>query len=356
MSVAPLHAILRRAHHCVCCCFVLLVAYGKLQYVLYFIFASLHKGLPSIFIKTMPPASPPGVQNQAWFLGAPVSKLVAVGLVIAHVVIQSRNKGHYSPPSLDEDIKFYRLFTSKLVFGSTGETVLGTLALGMHMRRFEREMGSRKFLLLLLVTNVFTMILELTAMLSLDMLDLQYSGPYPILGAMILLYIKYTPRLHPRFVSVLGFAFSEKSLSYFLCAYVVGYQGIFTVVPTVLGMLAAYVFVHVHWDFPNFIVRAFKPLEGICALLVDPPPRVYAPLTQAQNARGAPRGNDPFAQQQPQRRAVRPPVAAAPPSPPPEEAIEQLTAMGFERQRVLDALQSTNNNVERAADRLLSGS
>jgi uncharacterized UBP type Zn finger protein len=48
-------------------------------------------------------------------------------------------------------------------------------------------------------------------------------------------------------------------------------------------------------------------------------------------------------------------VAAAPPPPPPEEAIEQLTAMGFDRQRVLDALQSTHNNVEHAADRLLSG-
>jgi hypothetical protein len=302
----------------------------------------------------MPPAPALGVQNQAWFLGAPVSKLVVVGLVIAHVVIQSRNKGHYSPPRLDEDMKFYRLFTSKLVFGSTGETVLGTLALSMHMRRFEREMGSRKFLLLLLATNVFTMILELSAMLSFDVLDLQYSGPYPILGAMILLHAKYTPRLHPRFVSVLGFAFSEKSLSYFLCAYVVGYQGIFTVLPTILGMLAAYMFVHFHWDFPNFVVSAFKPLERLCALAVDPPPRVYAPLLQAQNARGA-RGNDPFAQQQPQRRAVRP-VAAAPPPPPPEEAIEQLTAMGFDRERVLASLQSTNNNVERAADRLLSGS
>ena len=311
----------------------------------------------------MPPASPLGVQNQAWFLGAPVSKLVAVGLVIAHVVIQSSNKGQYSPPRFDEDMKFYRLFTSKLVFGSTGETVLGTLALGMHMRRFEREMGSRKFLLLLLMTNVFTIVLELTAMLSLDMLDLQYSGPYPILGAMILLYAKYTPRLHPRYVSVLGFAFSEKSLSYFLCVYVVGYQGIFTVLPTILGMLAAYIFVHfhIHWDFPNFIVSALKPLEGLFAILVDPPPRVYAPLLQAQNnARGAqqPRGNDPFAQaqqQQPQRRAVRPVAEVPPPPPPSEEAIEQLTAMGFDRERVLAALQSTDNNVEHAADRLLRG-
>jgi hypothetical protein len=313
------------------------------------------KARPHLKKDVMPPASPLGVQNQAWFLGAPVSKLVAVGLVIAHVVIQSRNKGHYSPPRLDEDMKLYRLFTSKLVFGSTGETVLGTVALSMHMRRFEREMGTRKFLLLLVMTNVFTMMLELTTMLSFDMLDLQYSGPYPILGAMILLYVKYTPRLHPRFVSVLGFAFSEKSLSYFLCVYVVGYEGMFTLIPTVLGMLAAYVFVHFQWDFPNFIVSAFKPLEGLFALLVDPPPRVYAPLLQAQNARGAPRGNDPFAQQQPQRRAVRPVDAVPPPPPPPEEAIEQLTAMGFERQRVLDALQTTHNNVEHAADRLLSG-
>ncbi len=43
------------------------------------------------------------------------------------------------------------------------------------------------------------------------------------------------------------------------------------------------------------------------------------------------------------------------PSPPPEDAIQQLMALGFDRDRSIQALQTTNNNVEAAANRLLNG-
>ena len=45
----------------------------------------------------------------------------------------------------------------------------------------------------------------------------------------------------------------------------------------------------------------------------------------------------------------------AAPTPPPENAIQQLMALGFDRDRSMEALQSTNNNVEAAANRLLNG-
>ncbi|KAF1319611.1 Protein kinase, partial [Globisporangium splendens] len=47
-----------------------------------------------------------------------------------------------------------------------------------------------------------------------------------------------------------------------------------------------------------------------------------------------------------------PHMAAAPPS---EDAIQQLMALGFDRERAITALQSTSNNVEAAANRLLNG-
>eukprot|EP00957_Ditylum_brightwellii_P125548 9569738-Ditylum_brightwellii.AAC.1 len=53
-----------------------------------------------------------------------------------------------------------------------------------------------------------------------------------------------------------------------------------------------------------------------------------------------------------------PPAAAAQqfqPTPPSEEAIAQLTSMGFEREAVVRVLQQCDNNVEVAANRLLSG-
>lgn len=45
----------------------------------------------------------------------------------------------------------------------------------------------------------------------------------------------------------------------------------------------------------------------------------------------------------------------APPPPAPEEAIESLMNLGFERDRVIRALQSRDNNIEAAANFLLSG-
>ena len=56
-----------------------------------------------------------------------------------------------------------------------------------------------------------------------------------------------------------------------------------------------------------------------------------------------------------QTRVRKTPVAVTVPAPPPE-AIAQLTSMGFEEQRVKEALQVSDNNVERAANILLTGS
>lgn len=72
--------------------------------------------------------------------------------------------------------------------------------------------------------------------------------------------------------------------------------------------------------------------------------------------RGAERGNRPRGAPNGGRNAAAaPPVAPRPPPPPPEEAIAQLTSMGFDRESVIRALQQTDNNVEAAANRLLMG-
>ena len=69
--------------------------------------------------------------------------------------------------------------------------------------------------------------------------------------------------------------------------------------------------------------------------------------------RGAGGGNRP--RRAPAGGRAPPPAAPRPPLPPPEEAIAQLTGMGFDRQAVIRALQQTDNNVEAAANRLLMG-
>ena len=57
----------------------------------------------------------------------------------------------------------------------------------------------------------------------------------------------------------------------------------------------------------------------------------------------------------PQAVAEPPPIAVAVAVPSPEK-VAQLTSMGFEEDRVKEALRASDNNVERAANLLLAGS
>lgn len=173
----------------------------------------------------------------------------------------------------------------------------------------------------------------------------RYSGPYPTIGALALMFHMYSPRLHPRFFGLFGLYFSEKSMAYAFCAQIMFYRGYSSVVPCICGAVSALLMTAFapKFDIPNFLASA---VTTIMARFIDDPP---APIVQ---------------------RLVRPPAAGPPPQPlaavgepmfeqlppPSEEAIEQLTSMGFGRESVLRALQQSHNNVERAADHLLTGS
>ena len=198
--------------------------------------------------------------------------------------------------------------------------------------------------------RLLAMVIECAIMVTLDIKDLLYSGPYPWIGATSFFYTRYTPRLHPKLVSVVGLAFSEKSVFYMLSFYVICYRPRQTLFPSMLGMLAAYIFANFEWDFPSAMSK-MMPFEQLCSSLLEPPPRVYAPLLQPQSARTANLVNN----LQQQRGTIQRLPEPAPTPPAIEEIVEQLTAMGFDRQRVLEALRNSNNSVELAADRLLAG-
>ncbi|CAB9497753.1 Rhomboid-like protein [Seminavis robusta] len=313
--------------------------------------------------------------SSSWFVGAPISRLYAIATVVFYVLFHS--KSAHESMMMDSfrmlrasqygnsSSEWHRYWSSKLTFGSTGELVMGGMLLTYLSRQFEREMGSRKFGVFLLVTTISAMMMEMAFVVGVSTLmeksqGYRYQGPYAVLGALMYLFHRYTPRLHPRFFAILGFTFSEKSFYYFWFSQVVGYGGTSTILATALGVATGYIYIltnlHQTVDIPDAIA---KPLASLGAHLSDPPPRMVAPSGRraAAGAGGAGadalqrlmRNNLPPAQP-PQR-----PAAAAPPAPPDPAAIEQLTSMGFDRQRVMDALQATNNNVERAADRLLSG-
>eukprot|EP00543_Licmophora_paradoxa_P002439 CAMPEP_0202455108 /NCGR_PEP_ID=MMETSP1360-20130828/12714_1 /ASSEMBLY_ACC=CAM_ASM_000848 /TAXON_ID=515479 /ORGANISM="Licmophora paradoxa, Strain CCMP2313" /LENGTH=134 /DNA_ID=CAMNT_0049074605 /DNA_START=97 /DNA_END=501 /DNA_ORIENTATION=- len=132
-----------------------------------------------------------------------------------------------------------------------------------------------------------------------------------------------------------------------------------TLIPTFSGIFAGYIMAAIpplnQWDIPDTVARIFT--NRFLQSFIDDPPTPTIVATGRHN---------PFAgigDAPPPPRRQR---AAAPPPPqpetqfqqlppPPESSIEQLTSMGFQRDAVIQALRTSHNDVERAADRLLSG-
>mmetsp|Transcript_17409 Transcript_17409/g.40453 ORF Transcript_17409/g.40453 Transcript_17409/m.40453 type:complete len:312 (+) Transcript_17409:210-1145(+) len=266
--------------------------------------------------------------------------------------------------------EWFRLVTGNLAFASMGECILGMMVLVPFSRRFEREMSSPKYSIFLLGVALWSMLLECIVAVVLGV-PVRYSGPYPTLGALLGLYHVYCPRLYPRFFGILGFHFSEKSIAYALALQVLLYDRYASLLPALCGMAGGMAMTYPPFstlDVPNVLVRFLSFLGGRFLFLSDPPPPMLLP-----RQRGGGRRPQPPPQDAPGGRgggsggggggggfvvpSPTPPPAAAfpPPPPPPESVVEQLTSMGFERDAVLRALQASHNNVERAADRLLSG-
>jgi len=326
------------------------------------------------------PAANTALGSASWFVGAPITKLCVVATVVFYVLFHA--KSAQDGMAMDSfrmlrasqrtiNREFHRYWSSKITFGSTGELVMGGTLLTVLGRQFEREMGSRKFGVYLLLAHVSAMVMEMAFVGLTTTMErgYRYQGPYALLGALMYLFHRYTPRLHPRFFGILGFTFSEKSFYYLWYLQVIGYQGMSTIIASALGVLTGYIYVttnlHESLDLPDAIA---KPLTALGSHLSEAPPRMIASMG-TNNRRGAAGAADVIAGLGLQRmmrnnnavgQAAAAQAAAAqrpatPPAPPDPAAIEQLTSMGFDRQRVMDALQATNNNVERAADRLLSG-
>lgn len=291
--------------------------------------------------------------QQGWFLGSPVTKTLTVSMVLSYVLMETQDAHEglaFDTNKAIYDGQFYRLLTGTLTFATNGELIFGLVTLVPLLRRFEREMGSRKFLVFLGIVTLSSIVLQVFVAQLLMEDGLRYSGPYPTLGAMLWLFHTYTPRLHPRFFGMLGFHFSEKSLQYALGTQAIFYRGYASLIPSICGMLASYLACQspmIDLDLPDAVVSVGAVIFG---RFIDSPTDIVA-VRQTPANRAVPVANNagvPF-----QRPAQEPMFQQLPP--PDESSIEQLTSMGFEREAVLRALQQSHNSVERAADRLLTG-
>lgn len=285
--------------------------------------------------------------NQAWFLGAPWTKILCLVFVLVQVLQQQQQHRH------SDKLKVFQ-------FDSTGDFVVGIFYLAMQLRRLERELGSRQmgeFLLLLVsvpsLLNQFIFPVLFGSPLDDDNAT-RTQFPILLLSTTMYWYTLYTPRLHPKFMGFAGIQLSEKALTQLWGLYLLGHS--ISIVNIILGIVISAAYFGYFYQYnivPNAICNKI-PWDALKSLfLLDPPPKIYAPLLAAGTAAAA--AATTAAAARPRRATAVAPAPAPARVPPPQDAIDQLTAMGFEEDRVRQALGQSNNNVERAADRLLMG-
>lgn len=196
-----------------------------------------------------------------------------------------------------------------------------------------------------------------------------------------LLYTGFIPKLQPRSLSVWGLNFSDKSSTYLLLLVLLA-RDYRALTPFLGGSFLGLLFSSTplrRLQLPSFVCSALGLVSPLFEVV---PPSVLALQRQRRQLEAQRRVNARYNRGRPAPAPAEegqgfrdqllpgaggmmgaPPAAAAggmlPPhlaaAPPSEDAIEQLMALGFDRERVLQALQSTGNNVEAAANRLLNG-
>jgi membrane associated rhomboid family serine protease len=306
-----------------------------------------------------------------WFQGAPLAKLACFKTIGFFVIL----KNNQDLIALDlEDLvehrEFYRLFLYSLSFQTFGEMLMGLAVLVPLFKRFEREFGTVKIAVFLCKS------LFLATFFQCFFLSDRYlaTGPYPVIGALLYLYHKFTPRLYPNFVSVLGFNFSEKALTHLFALQLIFHHGYQSLIPFLAGYISGVLSIsektpYGRWE-PSIpqpiynVVHNMAKATGLEDLSHAPS---YISHQRSTRTRGSGTGTGAAMQRNVNNNAGAPPPAVPPPvvpqfepmpaaQPPSPENIEQLTAMGFERDVVVMALREADNNVEHAANRLLSGS
>lgn len=282
------------------------------------------------------------------FEGAPLSRLAFVSTTLSSLLMSSSTKALYGL-ELGRVLargEAWRLATHAIAFGSLGETVVGAIHL-YRFRRFERMLGSRKFgafaLIVCSLATSLTVGLVVTLGERAGDQGLNYlrpaSGPYALIFGMYPLFYSLVPTSHPRLVGIAGIDLSEKTLMYLAAAQLLLSNGLRSFIPGICGVVAgaAYLsdaFKLYTWSLPKFLDRLFRWPS--------------APPNYADARR--PNGFDGGEQQARQERntATEAPVEPVP------EFVESLVQMGFDRQRAVEALRTSDNNLELAANRLLS--
>ncbi|XP_023702139.1 ubiquitin-associated domain-containing protein 2 isoform X1 [Cryptotermes secundus] len=299
-------------------------------------------------------------------------------------------------PDIFKEGEVWRLLTSRITFLDTKDLVCGALLI-YYFRVFERRYGSHKFASYLLATCTIATILETTAILVLQHLDIDLHsggylppGPYGLIFPLFVSFFFDVPRVAQ--THILGIPVTGKTLTYFL-----GLQVCSTSAATaisglcgiVAGLMYRYNVLYLRQWFlvprwmaklssmsVGWLLRSGAPQEGAIGATLEIQRAQQLELLEQQvllnRARDVRRQQGQgFAEtlvgpenywpnesgtlfggffRNRRHNAVDVQENNVQPS---EEQVQTLMEMGFERAQVLSALRSANNDIHSATNILL---
>ncbi|CAM9308562.1 unnamed protein product [Ascophyllum nodosum] len=253
-----------------------------------------------------------------------------------------------------------------------------------RLRALEPLLGSKKFGAFVAMSSILALPFEATAGVYFNTVRLT-PGPLPLVFALLVVYYAIVPPSKPKFYGVMGMDFSDKTFTFCLAGMLACCEGWASFVPAACGALVGGLYVADALSIqavrlPGVVYRCFsrlyrpfavpprrgRPFPGGASSGPRAPRRsrstqsVASPRTAREGGTGR-RGLFSFFTRRQgsgsaRLRASTPSQPRPPPPPPPpsDEAVAALTAMGFERSAVLQALVLTGNDSLAAANVLIS--
>ncbi|OQR94676.1 hypothetical protein ACHHYP_00980 [Achlya hypogyna] len=296
----------------------------------------------------------------------PLGDAPIVGLLASHACIVDLKM-------MSRHSQYWRLITCHLGF-QNGMAVAFGIYLIFNCRVIERQFGSKKFGSFMFLVLVLSTLLQIVC-LKAKVVPTIASGPYAVIGALMVVFfgtlsfsshftvasIGNVPKLQPALFSAMGLNFSEKSSTYFMMC-LVCLRSVDAALPFSTGALVGLLYQSKRLPLARFrlpgvlswVFELFHPIFDVVpsSVLAQQRQRQLQELQRRQGHAPAPHGQGFRDQLLPGMGGAMPMPVAAPPS---DAAIEQLTALGFERDQAIAALRAADNNVEAAANRLLNG-
>ncbi|XP_059646068.1 rhomboid-like protein 20 isoform X1 [Cornus florida] len=281
------------------------------------------------------------------FNNAPVTRTFVIACALFTIIFgirgRSKNLG-LSYLNIFKKLNIWKLIVSVFAFSSTPELIFG-LYLLYYFRVFERQIGSNKYSVFILLSVIMSLLFEFLALSFLKdpTSSVITSGPYGLIFSLFVPFYLDIP-VSTRF-RVFVLRFSDKSFIYLAGLQLLLSSWKRSILPGICGILAGSLYrlnvFHIRrMKFPEFITSYFSRLSW-------PSTGSTSPAAQSRNVlRNVPsypgrqvEGNYPA------------PISST--TEPPEDSVSTLVSMGFDRNSARQALMQARNDINTATNILL---